>query len=68
FDIFNDEKFLDGVCQRLKVLCDNKLEQCKLFIRGSSVNVQYCYNEFVILRREFENELRRGQKNSSSKP
>ncbi|CAF3990269.1 unnamed protein product [Rotaria magnacalcarata] len=67
FDIFNDEKFLDGVCQRLKVLCDNKLEQCKLFIRGSSVNVQYCYNEFVILRREFENELRRGQKNSSSK-
>jgi hypothetical protein len=34
FDIFSDEKFVDDVCQRLKVLCDNQLEACKLFIRG----------------------------------
>jgi hypothetical protein len=34
FDIFSDEKFVDDVCQRLKVLCDNHLEACKLFIRG----------------------------------
>ncbi len=34
FDIFSDEKFLDDVCQRLKVLCDNHLEECKLYIRG----------------------------------
>jgi len=30
----------------------------------SLVNVQCCYNEFVILRREFENEFHRNQKNS----
>jgi hypothetical protein len=29
----------------------------------SSVNVQCCYNEFVILRREFENEFHRNRKN-----
>lgn len=34
FDIFNDEKFIDAVCQRLKVLCNNELEKCRLFIRG----------------------------------
>ncbi|CAF0825819.1 unnamed protein product [Adineta steineri] len=64
FDIFSDETFLDNVCQRLKVLCDNHLEKCKLFIRGSSVNVQCCYNEFVILRREYENEFHRQRKNA----
>ncbi|UJR35975.1 hypothetical protein I4U23_028716 [Adineta vaga] len=66
FDIFSDDKFLDSICQRLKVLCDNHLEKCKLFIRGSSVNVQCCYNEFVTLRREFENEYHRRRKNSCS--
>ena len=34
FDIFNDQKFLDDVCQRLKVLIVNQIEACKLFIRG----------------------------------
>lgn len=34
FDVFSDQTFLDGVCQRLKVLCENQLEACKLFIRG----------------------------------
>ena len=34
FDVFSDQNFLDGVCQRLKVLCENHLETCKLFIRG----------------------------------
>lgn len=29
----------------------------------SLVNVQCCYNEFVILRREFENEFHRNRKN-----
>jgi hypothetical protein len=33
----------------------------------SSVNVQCCYNEFVILRREFENEFHRNRKNSIPK-
>ncbi|CAF0831355.1 unnamed protein product [Adineta ricciae] len=62
FDVFSDDKFIDSVCQRLKVLCNNHLEECKLFIRGSSVNVQLCYNEFVTLRREFENEYHRRRK------
>lgn len=31
----------------------------------SSVNVQCCYNEFVTLRREFENEFHRNRKNSN---
>ncbi len=30
-----------------------------LFGYCSSVNVQFCYNEFVVLRREFESELHR---------
>ncbi|CAF4489051.1 unnamed protein product [Rotaria sp. Silwood1] len=68
FEIFSDETFLDDVCQRLKVLCNNHLEKCKLFIRGSSVNVQCCYNEFVGLRREFENEFHRNQNHAFTKP
>jgi hypothetical protein len=34
FDVFNDETFMDNVCQRLKVLCNNHIEKCRLFIRG----------------------------------
>jgi hypothetical protein len=34
------------------------------FVNSSSVNVQCCYNEFVALRREFENEFHRNRKNS----
>ena len=34
FDVFNDQKFIDSVCQRLKVLCDNQMENCQLFIYG----------------------------------
>ncbi|CAF0732357.1 unnamed protein product [Rotaria sordida] len=68
FSVFSDETFVDNVCQRLKVLCDNHLEKCKLFIRGSSVNVQCCYNEFIVLRREFENEFYRNQNDAFTKP
>lgn len=57
FDIFNDDKFLIDICQRLKVLCSKQLELCKLFIRGNSVNVQCCYNEFANLSLEYENQL-----------
>jgi len=35
-----------------------------VFCCFSSVNVQCCYNEFVVLRREFENEFHRNRKNS----
>jgi hypothetical protein len=34
FDIFSDQKFIDDICHRSKVLCDNHLHLCKLFIRG----------------------------------
>ena len=76
--------FLDNVCQRLKVLCTNHLEKCRLLIHGrcggsidaqcsltsffSSVNVQCCYNEFITLRREFESEFYRNQQLTVSPP